>query len=714
MFDHSVGPSAAAPSVRLSKSPLAPGAVAGDVVFAGAEVTVAGCVTVSAASNHIKRIVTPAMIVAGCNVEHELILAETDRLTTEGLSKKNFAVSGISDSKVSGVFGVGLGGTGASSFAGSGILAGAGGTAPLSPTADLVVDPDAQTLALATGGIRFVDPTVSFVLNMANGSPSVSNADGGLSSSNLALAHGGLAPSVASLAVTESTDSNAILEYTVRDDDGDQRSLHVAWYDKASDRPRDAEEIASGADAISNISLDIAGSSTGTVLLGSLAPISNYVVRCFADDSRGNVSLPKHLDFRTTEFGAPTIAEVTGLAVGTAGISFSASNEPDTSDIVAYAGAFLVANTRTAADLLTDLDSAGFGGLFVANVPANTDSNVAVLVDHYRDANNLAAAPSPVVENKTYYPFYLIVDAESNAALCNLPPIFYGNEPIWSYPPYQTKNFYADQIEVAWTASDPSGIDGVYTYVGPSSVSYETLKEDGDFHDAQSTVSDKKLTTDNYTATNLEHTTAYVITVAAVDTSGLCNIAYIDDARTLDNVAPVFDSFAVVPEGSNAKVSWDVSDRAGVSNVYLVEREEPWVPPPTSEEVKTSVTPTASSSGYAILNQTPSWCNTFVFAVAEDKATDFGATANLLSAVSNATILAPSNISAPEFSQSNQVAADYTVASVAFEVKLDDSLTAESATAYFSLLPVDHPNSYTDPESHSNLVFTNSANSKHP
>ena len=716
MFDHSVGPSSAAPSVRLSESKLAPEARAGDVVFAGAEVTVAGCVTVSAASNHIKRVVAPAMFVGQCNVEHELVLAETDRLTTAGLTDNNFAVGGVSDSKVSGVFPVDLGGTGASSFAGLGILTGTGVGTPLAPTTDLVVDPATLTLAITDGGIRFVDPTdpaINFVLTMANGTPSVSSADGGLSNSNVALARGGVAPSVASLTVTASTDSNADLAYTVRDDDGDQRSLHVAWYDKASDRPRDPEEIASGAGAISNISLDIAGAPTGTVLLGSLAPISEYVVRCFADDTRGNVSLPKHLDFRTTEFGAPKIALVSALAVGSAGISFSASNEPDTSRLVAYAGAFLVANARTAADLYSELVSAGFGGLFVANVPANTDSNVSVLVDHYRDANDLATAPSPVVENETYYPFYLIVDAESNASLCNLPAIFYGNVPTWNVLPHQTTFYNNNKIEVAWRATDPSGIRGVYTYVGPSPVTYETLVHDGEFH-LESSVSAKQLTSNNHGGTNLDHTTAYVVTVAAVDTSGLCNVAYINDARTLDDVAPVFDSFAVVPDGSsNAQVSWTVSDRAGVSNVYLVERKDPWVPPPTSEEVKAlHGTAVAIASGTALLDQTPSWCNTFVFAVAEDKATDFGATANLLSFVSNGELRAPSSINAPAFSQSNQALAEYKVASAKFDVQLDDSLTTTSARVYLTLLP---PGSYTDPESHSNLVFANAGNSAvHP
>ena len=694
MFDHSVGPSAAAPSVVLSRTAPTTGVSPGDVVVKGNVVRIAQCVSVSSTSNAIARVVVDTMMIGGCNVQEELVEVETNRLAPSGIGDANFVVGGLSESKITGEFPVSLGGTGKASFASDGLLVGTGGST-IEGTPTLSFDPDTNKLTLGSGAFRFEDGSGDhFDLHLATGAPRISSSAGTLQVANLA-GPGGIAPSVQGLVVDNETDSNAELHYEVNDEDSDQRSLYIAWYDKATDYPRDAEEIIAGTDAISFKALDVASFSTGTTIMDSLSPISDYVVRCVADDSRGNVSLPRFLDFRTTEFGAPTIVLVTGLSVGTGGIAFSASNEPDTSDLVAYAGAFLSANALSASDLLDDLTTNGLDGIFTSGVPANTDSNVSVVLTHYRDATN---ASVPIEENKTYYPFYLIVDAEANASLCNLEPIFYGNAPVWDVFPQQKSGvFHESQISVEWSASDPSGIAHVYTYVGTQVVSFETLETDGEQH-AESTVSGKALLNDNEAGQPIEHTSDYIVTVAAVDSSGLCNIASFD-AKTLDNSNPSFTQFDVSSFGTNAMVQWVATDRSGIHEVYLAEKSEAWAPTPS--DVKSEGVAQGAQASFSILSGTPSWCNTHIFGVAEDNATQYGAANNLLSPVQSHTIFAPAFGTDPAFAQASE---PYKIDSVGFQVEVDDDVS--SATVYFSLF-----SNTTSPEAHSNNVFNNLANS---
>lgn len=713
MFDHTVGPSAAAPSdsKMVGKNN---GLASDSVLIRGGVIDVAGAMVLSTDSNLIKEAVVKVLNVGGCNVETEIIQAETDRLTDNSIVNSKFVDGGITDEKFNGFFPVSLGGIGANAIS-RGLVVGQN-TIPetLGPATSIVFGPSSSILTATSSIVRFlVDPNNEngghFDLSLVSGVPQIASSSGFPITTDLG-GPAGIPPAVATLSVSDATDSNAVLNYEVFDNDDDQRFLYVAWYDKSSDYPRDAEDIMVGTGAIDSGAVDISGfgSATSNIILENLEPISEYVVRCVAEDARGNISVPKSLDFRTTEFGAPEIVEVAGLSVGLAGaikgVRFTASNKPDTSDIFAYAGAFLFENTLSATDLFDALLSEGIDGIFVSNIPANAASNVSVVVTKYRDNSDFPAPAEPVAENKTYYPFYLIVDSESNASLCNLAPIYYGNAPVWDTLPRKTTNFSSNNIEVSWAAQDPdSGILTVLSHVGlgPQALSYEDLVANSETESNAASVTGKQIPTQN----NLEHTTEYVVTVAAVDNSGLCNITSFT-AKTLDNVKPVIDSFSVTSSGSNAKVSWDASDRSGIENVYLVEKSELWEPE-NPQDVKDNKT-FASSQGKSdtILQGVPSWCNTYVFAVAEDKATDFGAPGNLLSEISECNILVPSiqTIPANWFSQTSS---NYEVGASDFAVTTDGEPSAATATVYFTLLGTNEVTPALTPEAHSNFVFTN-------
>lgn len=715
MFDHTVGPSTAAPS----DSKMVNGLAADGVLIKGGKIDIVEGMQLSADSNQIRKAVVQVMKVGGCNVETEIILAETDRLTENSIGNSKFADAGITDEKFLGLFPVSLGGTRVNAL-GPGLVVGQNTTPEkLGSASSIQFDLNSSDLTATSSIVRFLvdsnDASLGhFDLVLDSGFPKVESSTGFPFVADLS-GPAGIAPAVHTISVSGATDSNAILNYDVVDQDSDQKFLYVTWYYKLSDYPRDAEEIMTGTDAIGSNAVDISGpgSATSNIILENLSPISDYVVRCVAEDARGNVSIPKSLDFRTTEFGAPEIVEVAGVGVGLVGlirgIRFTASNNPDTSDIFAYAGAFLSQNALSAADLFDALVLHGTDGIFVSNIPANTASNVSVVVTKYRD--NITSAAQPISENKTYYPFYLIVDSESNASLCNLDSIYYGNAPTWVTEPKQTTNFRNNKIEVSWQAQDPdSGIQTVLSHVGlgPQPLSYEdlvALVANNETESNPGTVTEKQIPT----GSNLEHTTEYVVTVAAVDNSGLCNIKSFS-AKTLDDVDPEFSAFSIASSGSNALVSWTAYDKSGISNVYLVEKSESWTSV-TAQDIKDdneTFTSTFSTSN-TILKGVPSWCNTYVFAVAEDKATDFGAANNLLSPISQGDISVPtfSNIPVNWFTQKSS---SYEVEASNFYVITDSNPVASTATVYFTLFTESQVNPVLTPEAHSNFVFKNIGN----
>lgn len=652
MLDKSIGPSSSAPSLLRSSDPRTTGVDPGDVVIRSSTVNIGDSISASIEGQTVSKAVAATMNVTNCNVEDELFSVETNRLTPGGLTDVNFVGGQIIDSKFEGVLPVSYGGTGLSNYDSNVLIIGNGSNEMATVTA-MNFDPSTGQLTMDATSIRFVDPDNPdeyIVLGMSNGVPVISNSTDTLSSTVTDVSLG-IAPAVSILSVDNITDSNAILTYDVVDDDADQRSLYLSWYLKSQDYPRDPEEIIAGTGSVSYKEVDITSSGSGSTLIDTLGPITEYVLRGVADDSRGNVSIAKSVEFRTTEFVKPNIVSASNLSVESHALYFTVSNSPDTSPMVAVAGTFVNSNTYTAIDLWDSLLVTGFDGLFVTNIPANTPSNIDVVLTEYRDITDLSLAPKSIQENATYYPFYLLVDAESNASLCNLSPIFNEVSTFWVTEPYFVGPYETDTVTFAWDSSNLPGLE-LFAYLGSGPVSTETvLAESFQF----ASLSNSGTTFSNLTngGSPLVHTEEYVLSTVIQQGEGLCNLRHAT-GRTLDNVAPVFTHFEVTYSSSNPQVQYAAFDKSGITGVPFVVRTTPMFDPaPSNVLAAPDVIVLSESNDTHVFDHIPSHCNAYVYATIEDRATEYGASNNLLADVSTAVQNIPVALGNTNFYQEN-------------------------------------------------------------
>eukprot|EP00873_Tetraselmis_striata_P026991 jgi/Tetstr1/447255/TSEL_034692.t1 len=651
MLDKSIGPSSSAPSVLRSADPRATGADPHDVVIRSSSVYLGEAISVSSSGQTVTKSVASTMIVTDRNIEDDLVSVETNRLTPGGLTDTHFGSGQIIDSKFTGVIPVSYGGTGLSTYNPDSLIIG-NGPNEMATVDPVAFDPADGRLTIHATSIRFVDPDNSgdyFDLGMSDGVPIISNSTNTLASA-LTQESVGIAPAVSMLAVDSITDSNAVLAYDVVDEDVDQRSLYLSWYLKSRDYPRDPEEIIAGTDSVSHKAVDITGGGrSGTTLIDTLGPITEYVIRSVADDYRGNVSVSKSLQFQTTEFVEPGIVTVSDLVVESEALYFTASNSPDTSAMVAVAGTFVKPNAYAAINLWDALLTTGFNGLFVANISANAASNVNVGLTQYRDVADLSAAPQTIHENAMYYPFYLLVDAESNASLCNLSPIFNEVSVFWVQEPHFVAPYHLDSVTFAWESSNLPGLD-LLSYLGSGPVSAETVLVEG----IQLASLSNDGTPFSYlsgTGSPLEHTEEYTLSTVIQQGEGLCNLRHAT-GRTLDNVAPVFTRFDVSYSSSNPQVHYSAFDKSGITGVPFVVRTAPMADPEPSDVLDaTDAIILAESNDTRVFDHIPSHCNAYIYATIQDRASEFGAATDLLADVRSAVQNVPAPLGNPVFYQ---------------------------------------------------------------
>jgi hypothetical protein len=140
---------------------------------------------------------------------------------------------------------------------------------------------------------------------------------------------------------------------------------------------------------------------------------------------------------------------------------------------------------------------------------------------------------------------------------------------------------------------------------------------------------------------NLVKRTDYTIQAFVDDIRGNVSVPFMFDIRTQDVDIPIFSSFVVSCTNAVVKVDWNAVDEGGlVTNVYLKQSSTPLTQTPLQVKSGATFTTTLSNSTINLTN-TPSWCNTYVYGVAEDNASTYGQASNLLSEVSSGAITVP-------------------------------------------------------------------------
>lgn len=141
---------------------------------------------------------------------------------------------------------------------------------------------------------------------------------------------------------------------------------------------------------------------------------------------------------------------------------------------------------------------------------------------------------------------------------------------------------------------------------------------------------------------NLVKRTDYTLQTFVDDYRGNVSAPYMFDFRTQDVDIPIFQSFVVSCSDAIVNVAWNAVDLGGlITNVYLKQSTtiESSLTPSIVKNTATFVS-SASISDTNLAN-TPSWCNTFVYGVAEDNASTYGQAQNLLSDISSNAIMVP-------------------------------------------------------------------------
>lgn len=463
------------------------------------------------------------------------------------------------------------------------------------------------------------------------------------------------------------SDSNIDVQWTVSDPDSDAGTLYLAWY-LAGGVGKTAKEVADGEEALGTLLVDLdAEGYDGDYTISNLLPITEYEVRAVVQDKRGNLSLVNAIDARTTELSAPVVAAVHSFVTSPTYVGFTSSNEPDTSDMLFVAGVLTSPSPALTPETVLD----NFEKFAFSNIPANADLDIPVLFSVAYDPSDLSAPPVSVVEAVTYYPFVFYQDAESNATLefppqidnPDVTPPFFTSDPVFL-------SATATTVDVSYAMEDAVGITLTKAYVTLLDEGEEpivvpdatTVLTQGDTVSASGTV-----TLENYHSTGaaqpLLHTGKYRAYIASTDagTFGTPNVSAVSnvDVVTLDGAEPTIDVLEIVSDGfSNAVVSWEASDEGphgDVSAVHILSTSNALPSNVAPSNVLSNVDTIAfyDSNASATFSNVPAYESTFIYAVAEDTASDFGNGSNLLSAVTSNVMNVPAFSNPVVFSQSN-------------------------------------------------------------
>lgn len=194
---------------------------------------------------------------------------------------------------------------------------------------------------------------------------------------------------------------------------------------------------------------------------------------------------------------------------------------------------------------------------------------------------------------------------------------------------------------------------------------------------------------------NLVKRTDYTIQAFVDDIRGNVSVPFMFDIRTQDVDIPIFTSFVVSCSNSVVKVDWKAADEGGlVTSVYLRQSSTSLTQTPSQVKSSATFTTTLSNSSTTLTN-TPSWCNTYVYGVAEDNASTYGQAQNLLSEVSSGAITVPvlPGSMTRNYTNTNSNAAGYRVnmSSISSVTSMTNSIKI-----YYTLFPQTYSWSNTD------------------
>lgn len=619
MYDFGIAARPQSASARAAGPPVPGSAASGDVVFSSVR---HGCVDATSSGVAFAGLKASSLVIAGRDVAEAILDAETDRLSPECLSDFNFRIQGLSGSSLAGPLPVYLGGTGVAT------------TPDLEGRVAVAGDSDAlrfdQGIAWSGGTLNASEAVVisdSFRLSSAAAAAFVTNADSGVSvnASDYSL---GAHPSVAIREPRKGySDSNATLAY---DTQGDVRSVFLAWY-RGDAEPRLEEEVASGAGALSHVRIE--GAGPGSYVIQDLDPITTYSVRCTAIDGRGLLAAVKSIQIRTTELGVPAVT-IGEIDTSPAAVSFAVYNLADSSPTVLIAGLLTSGATVTREDI--DADPGRFAA--PVSIPAQESRTTYVSFSEAFDP----AASRPVREADTYRPFAYIRDAENNFSIVYGPDVYNPDvtAPVFTSAPAFVSS---DQTGVTINYALYDAVGVVSTRVHASPPLAPVTLADVMAHGAPApSIGPFRVTLDS-SGTPLSHTKKYSIRVAASDAAGnLVSAPSVVKAFTADLTPPVVTALSLKAVGSDSvAVSAAGADEGGVSAIHVACVTQPSVySPDRVVREATSRFPGGQISDQ-LFGNTPAHLPTHVYVVCEDNASEYGSPANLLSAVSEASIPLP-------------------------------------------------------------------------
>jgi hypothetical protein len=684
---------------KTSSYPLIQAARPMDVVFAPQSFQHEALV-VGSGGCAIHTLVAREVTVSGNDISALLESAETDRLRPSELTGANFSAGAVTSDKLSAPVPVAFGGTGVDSTSvPEGCVAVGAGTAPISFRTSLSWS-DASSTLCVDSSVRIEE----FELSASNGSLFASGPGVSVDLLDYSL---GIAP-VARLLPRAGPlfETQAVVDFEVVRGDMPAARLHLAWYPEDTDQPRLPHEVAKGVGAMSSDTIDLQSSGlVGSYTVANLAPLTRYVVRATAVDERGIASAVHPVSVRTTELSSPVVAAIDKYVTSPNSVGFSVSNQPDSSPMRLVAG-ILTTGTPVTRDVI-DANS----GLFVIRtIPAMTTTEFQFTFATAHDPDN-SFAPEPVREARTYHPFVLYTDMESNFTLAYGNPLFNPDvtAPVFLRP-LEFVSATGSSITVSHELFDAVGLTDVRAYVslldGSGSPALQDVLARGAVVSASGPSTITNYHSPDGLAKPLVDTARYRVHVAATDAAGLTVTAHVD-ANTLDDRPPLIDSFSVsgVANTGDASITWSASDpgpHGAVTAVHVLATSLTSVL--GAEQVRASATASfAQASGSTTITNIPAYFDTVVHAVAEDGAASFGNGANRLSSVARGVIPVPVvNSSIVEFSQ-DPASSDVRLAFV------PDGITAAVGPVVVRLVLID--TSYPFTPSERNAVFSDDVRS---
>lgn len=675
MYDNNVtaAPPAPVSSFTSRKTKMIPEAEAGDIVLAPHEFVHPA---MSVNSNVVVPVIRSKNIDVGLsNVEAVLADAETNRLKTSVISSSNFVADSITTEKLSAPIPVSLGGTGINiteDFAGR--IGVGNGSSPVTFT---------DKLTWSNSQLN-IDADVLIASDI-----SIQSSNEDLVISGVKVGGLGKRPT-AEVSDSSPLSSEALvnLNYSFTSTDSNLERVFIAWYASGS-QPRLHKEIADGTGSIGHSNFFVDGAtSAGSFVIDGLVSTTDYDVKTFAVDKRGNFSDIKAFSVSTGDTTQPVVISVHSFVTSPTSITYSSSNAADATEMLFVSGLLTTNSPLVTKDDVLD----NIGLFYSSNIPAGQALDVEVTASNAADPTDSFSQQS-VVQGSNYYPFVFYLDGQSNyriqygSAVYNPDTI----EPYFLAPPGFVDNTVsgitvsvsiADSVQLSTTKAYVSILDSnlLPEFVPDAST---ILAQGTDVNPSGNTILSAYHSSGGG---SLDHSTKYNVYIAANDASGNTSAVSSVTAWTRDDSIPIISTFDVNPFGSsNVNVVWESSDygHGVVTKAHVVCSTIDAVLTPEQVRDHMDAIMVSGSNGDITLSNVNEYEDTHVYVVVEDDAMTFGNPSNKLSAVSKYNMIAPV-ITESNFTQSNDDI-------VAYSLGVDESVTVPATLYYAVFLEGEEP-----------------------